>query len=81
MADAIAVNPWRNPEAKPRRRVDNAVTTGALESASGTPNQSVVEVTDRDIASRACELYVSEATRTATMRATGWKPSATCAAR
>jgi hypothetical protein len=44
--------------AKPaRRRVDKAVTTAALESASRTPNQSVVEVTDRDIACRAFELY------------------------
>jgi hypothetical protein len=44
--------------AKPTKRpVDNAVGTPALESASQTPNQSFGEVTDRDIACRAFDLY------------------------
>ena len=39
---------------KPERRVDKAAT---LESAAQTLNQSLVEVTKRDIACRAFELY------------------------
>lgn len=40
-----------------RRRVDNAVKAAALESPSRTPNEPLVEVTERDIACRAFELY------------------------
>lgn len=50
--------------AKPaRRRVDNVVTMPALESASRTPNRSFVQVTDRDIARRAFELYCERGRR------------------
>jgi hypothetical protein len=40
-----------------RRRVGDTGTTAALESASRTLNESLVKVTERDIACRAFELY------------------------
>ena len=44
--------------AKPvRRRADQVITMPTLGSDSRTPNQVFVEVTDRDIACRAFELY------------------------
>ena len=40
-----------------RRRADQVITMPTLGSDSRTPNQVFVEVTDRDIACRAFELY------------------------